>query len=421
MIHTANDYKKLRRQLLAAAILTLATSAPIVAGIFGIGQPGRNGAPGQDTYERGDMGYYHSAGRCWLAGKNPYIYKNFEAYNVGAAVRLEFFSYAPTISLLAMGYGLLPRATANNLCAALNFAALIGLAFMTYRLAARQRDDGRPEGLTSGAWIPAAVVLAGPSSSVVIWVGNVALIVALLIVVGWELRHRGHPVLAGAIIAMATIKPQLAMLPFLWMALTPRGSWKFLASFTIAALVLSSGALLTIGLIPTATTWIDSVKTFRHQNFVTTGPLQMLPFTTGLESLMVTAGVKDPPFMAPVAVGLAALIFVKRRRFLPDDILPILLLISLGVIMAHSYDFVLMAPAYAALWRHVRGRPGPMLVALGLVALLNVPRAFLRVVLPDVAIFWQWRTVIDLILLGWLVALNCFTHPRSEAETIGNT
>ena len=177
---------------------------------------------------------------------------------------------------------------------------------------------------------------------------------------------------------------------------------------------------MTVGLIPTATTWIDSVTTYKHANFVTLGH-RYLAITTGLQSLLVAVGVKDPPDMTFLAVGLVALIFVKRRRFLRDDVLPILLMISLGVTIAHSYDFVALAPAYAAFWRHVRGRPVPMVVFLGLIGLLDVPRAFLRVVLPDVAILWQWRTIIDLVLLGWLVALNLFARPRPEGSTITET
>ena len=226
---------KSRRQVFIVGILTLAACVPLVVGVFGIGQPG---------YARVDMAYYHSAGRCWLAGANPYIFKNLNAHNVGPPLdpdALPAFAYPPTISLFVIGYGLLPRVAADALCGALNFVTLIGLAYVTYRLTAMPRDDGSPEIPMSSAWVPTVLVLAGPYASVVIWGGNFSLIVTLLLVVGWAVRYRGHPVLAGIMVAMATIKPQLALLPFLWMVLTPGGGWKFVASFVVTALILSSG------------------------------------------------------------------------------------------------------------------------------------------------------------------------------------
>ena len=79
---------------------------------------------------------------------------------------------------------------------------------------------------------------------------QLGLLVAALIAGAAACTVRGHLFLAGALLAMATIKPQMALLPFAWFALWTLGAWSLRKSLllgfgtTLAVLIVASELML---------------------------------------------------------------------------------------------------------------------------------------------------------------------------------
>lgn len=79
---------------------------------------------------------------------------------------------------------------------------------------------------------------------------QLGLLVAALIAAAAACTVRGHLFLAGTLLAMATIKPQMAVLPIAWFALWTLGDWKVRKSLllgfgtTLAALIVASELML---------------------------------------------------------------------------------------------------------------------------------------------------------------------------------
>ena len=81
---------------------------------------------------------------------------------------------------------------------------------------------------------------------------QLALVVACLLTAGAWLVHRGHLVTAGVVLAFATIKPQMALLPLLWFILWASGNWRsrwrLLLGFGVTiTLLIGAGELLLPG------------------------------------------------------------------------------------------------------------------------------------------------------------------------------
>jgi hypothetical protein len=102
---------------------------------------------------------------------------------------------------------------------------------------------------TNGSeWVRAALLLAALASYPVLFaihLGQLALVVAALLVLHWRLLRAGHPVLAGIALGLAFVKPQdVALVP---VALLLSGRWKATAACAATVAVLGGGVLLALG------------------------------------------------------------------------------------------------------------------------------------------------------------------------------
>ncbi|HEY9287719.1 MAG TPA: glycosyltransferase family 87 protein, partial [Candidatus Dormibacteraeota bacterium] len=148
----------------------------------------------------------------------------------------SFFLFAnpPPLAWLFTPLTLVPPLAAYLVVAALSLAALMGAAALT---------------VSSGGWrIRIVFVLGALAWYPVVYslrLGQVTLIVAALVVWSWWLDRRGWPEAAGAILALAVIKPQLVLLvaPCLLIA----GRYRLVLSWLIVTLILGVGSLLSLG------------------------------------------------------------------------------------------------------------------------------------------------------------------------------
>ena len=166
---------------------------------------------------------FWAAGRMIVDGAAAQIY-DIEAHRAVertvTAVGILPFPYPPAFALLLAPFGALPFGFA--------FTTWVALTGLFYVIAAR-------------AWMPVRLALAQPSALVNGFIGQNAFLTSGLFLAGLHLL-KTRPLLAGAVLGLLVIKPQLAiMLP---VAMIAGRHWH-----AVAGGALSASALLLIGLV----------------------------------------------------------------------------------------------------------------------------------------------------------------------------
>ena len=119
--------------------------------------------------------------------------------------------------------------------------------------------------------------LASPQIAQGFRLRQLGFVVALLLALAAFLIQRNHVILAGVIVAVATIKPQMIILPFAWFAVWTFGDlrrrWKFLAGFLVSlALLVGAGQWILPGWLRD---FAAGLVAYRKYGPVTT-PLQLV-------------------------------------------------------------------------------------------------------------------------------------------------
>jgi hypothetical protein len=111
------------------------------------------------------------------------------------------------------------------------------------------------------------------------------------------------------------------------------------------------------------------------------------------------------PQLFPLAIVLTGVLWWYHSRLIIDDVIGILLAISLLFGLAHHYDLVVLAPLLAAFWRHVHNRPGATLVAIALMLAMLFARAYLMTFVHN-ELLLQYRVPLLLGTTIWLLVMS---------------
>jgi hypothetical protein len=162
------------------------------------------------------------------------------------------WSYPPSIMLLAPPFGVLPYVPALIIFTALGIAAYFAVLLRRF-----------------GDWRLVGLVAISPAAIICLNSGQFAYaITALLVAIFWRLDRR--PILAGVLIGVLSLKPQLGL--FLPVMLIASGRWQ---TFGVAALTTLALAALTTALFGVQP-WIDYLHNgIPAQNFVLRDPLML--------------------------------------------------------------------------------------------------------------------------------------------------
>lgn len=297
----------------------------------------------------------------WMYGRaawesDPARYYDMATYlsvlgqQVGAGYPGQLWSYPPSALLIAAPFGLLPYLPALALW------TLLGLAALAAAMRLWTRD-----------WRIVALVVASPASLFGLMSGQFACFAAaiLLAMLHWR---RSRPLLAGALIGLLTVKPQLALLVPL-MLLAAR-DWR-----VIAGAALSVGVV--VGLV--ALLWGGDIwqvyltQGIANQSLVLSDPDHLAgPFMPTLFMNLRVMGV--PPATAGTVQSVLALLAVIllwwtfARRPAADELRANALFLACAISATPymlSYDsLALAAMAVLIAERGVGGRHWPLLVYL---------------------------------------------------------
>lgn len=381
------------------AVLVLAPLCALLAatGIAGVGR----GGPGYWTSGR-DMHFLYAAGLAWLAGDSPYdmdVLTSYAATVPGVDpqhLAKSGFAYLPQVLPLSVLLTALPLRGATVLMTLLNLASIAVIALVCIRLAARVTSTPtavQPAGPPLWMFV-AVVVLGSPFTSHVLWLGQTSLLMTACILAAWYLARQGREVWAGVILALASSKIQLALLPLLWLALERRARL-VVAAVAALACVIALPLWASGGPVALAGDWLRALESYRN------GPYNSPSFrhTFSLESSLAAAGIPR------TSLGLAAVVsflLVWRRRHESTDLSILGALAAIGVlfIYAHDYDLVCLTPLFTALWMATAGHRRARLVLLASLAVVFLPNRALRGLdLPDAL---RWRETVVLAQLAWL-------------------
>ncbi len=323
MSQTAAARRRQRFVLAIAVASILPSLAEAYAVIWGAAQSftGRALRDGLDFWAGGFLALHHQVSKLF----DPLAYQAFLAANFGAQLPTHMWSYPPNYLLLAAGFDWLPPWTA---ILTFDLASLL-LLCLILRLAKLP-------------WLLVLAVATSPAALENLLEGQNAALMTVLIG-GGLLLIDSRPRLAGILIGLATLKPQLGLV--LPLNLLRRSRPGFCAA-VLAALALAALSLLAFG--PAAWSGFWHVTRPAMNNVLLTG--QPPAFAGGLISVFAACrhlGVA--PALALQASATAAAILLAATTKNP---VPLLILTALASPYLHAYDLLGVTLAVALLVRN---------------------------------------------------------------------
>jgi len=383
-----------------AGFLLCACAVLVVKGIIGVGVS-------QSMGTNVDTKYLYVAGLSWLEGLNAYDPE--VASRLGANLSLGGFFYPPQIAPLCLLLGAFPWAKAKVVMTLLNVLSAGVLAFFCVLLVKRPKVKMLKVPGSSPWWFIPAIIISNPLTIYVIWLGQTTLIAAAALVSGWYYAYRDRWVLSGILIAISSIKPQLSLLVILWLLLERR--WQLLAVAAATTLILCLVPMAISGPIDVFFHWFASLG--EHKNVFSNVLGSGAVFS--IQNLLYAAGIKVPQLF-PLGIILTGLLWWYRSRLIIDDVVGILVAISLLFGLAHHYDLVALAPMLAAFWRHVPNRQGATLVAIALMLAMLFPRAHLMTFVHN-ELLLQYRVPLLLGATIWLLVMSFKRREEIQLES----
>jgi Glycosyltransferase family 87 len=344
-----------------------------------------------------DLEVFQAAGRSWLAGESPYDRSTLDRHFPRQGAYLPAFASPPVAAPFYMCLALLDEGTAMRLVFLLDLIAIGLLGWLTARMAWEPVTPGLLPASRDVIWYFPALFAFSTFTIQTLWLGQVSLVGAAALQGTWYLDRNRRPIAAGICLAVASIKPQMMMLPLLWFLLERR--WRLIVVSGLAALVLMAYPLAVNGPIAEMKAWLGAVQDYKTH----TPNLLGSCFVVGLPSLVAAAG---GPLLDLTLAGLVltGILWVFRHRICEDDVPALLPLISLAIVYGHDLDAVYLAPLAVSLTLHLRGRSLAGALVAALVVLFFVPSRLICQF--EVPLLDQWRSVICLVFFGWLLWLS---------------
>jgi hypothetical protein len=378
-----------------APLLLCACAAMLAFGVVGIG---RGGGFSQSN---GDMQFLYVAGTCWLRGVSPYSLGLMDVARTIPGIELERlqvgFAYPPLVAPLSMLLAAMPLAAARVAMTLLNLGCVAALSWLCVTLSS-QTYQTRPgqEPDPSLRWFVPVVVAGSPFTQHVLYMGQTSLLAITALLAGfWAVTQARREVLGGVLLAFSAIKPQVVVLPLLWLAFEKR--WRVWGVIAVVTVFLCAYPISLSGPIGLAREWLTAINRYEH------GPVQVAGFqhVFSLQSLLASSGLPAPS-LVPLALAGFYILWWRRATVPEGDVPGLLTAVSFLFVYAHDYDLAALAPFLTMLWTRIRQRTGASVAYSAMVALLFVPQRALRG--ASTGVLLHWREIIVLAMLAWAMA-----------------
>ncbi len=315
-----------------------------------------------------DFPIFWAAWRMVVAGATPYDPTSYAAV-LGVAGWLEYMAPAPWALVWVAPFGVLGASEAFLAWRTTSFVLLVASVFLAWPLFSRSRI-GRGSLLAALVFAPAFFA---------IYVGQLALVLALSVIVALRLYRADAPLLAGASLSVVLVKPQLVYLVLFLIGIRTLTDRRVRAVAVGMVLGLAAqmviGSLARPGLIVEWLSWVTSdappsylvtptiPAVIRLVVYLTTGAVTSIPWVVVPALTLVAATVwsvrhRDASFEGVILMALPLSLLTTPHAMLYDQSL---------LLVCH----VLMLAAYAN-HRRPRQTVGVLAVQLVYVALLAV-------------------------------------------------
>ncbi|HVK54734.1 MAG TPA: glycosyltransferase family 87 protein [Burkholderiales bacterium] len=362
--------------------------------MFGVAGLGHGGMASTN----GDARFLYVAGQLWQSGLSAYGQENALTLSVHPdlvdVVSRYDFAYPAIIAPLCLLLASFPWDQAKLLMTCINVSGALMLGLLVARLGLR----GIPT--SSGArWLMAAFVIGNLTTAYVVWAGQTTILVSVALIAGWHFIRSGKSVLGGALIGVTLLKPQLVFGVFLWLILERR--WKTLVTAAGVALLLAIYPISIIGPIDLLENWYMAISHYPAASYNSLGSRMVF----GVQSILHALGVPAPGWTPFVSIVLIGALWRIRTKLMPDDILPLLVGVTLLFGYAHGYDLIIvLTPMIPAFFYHLSGRPLASAMGFCLFLLFTLPNSLLEP--TGVPVLLHMRVLVLGVGLIWLFLLS---------------
>lgn len=381
----------------------LGTVAFVAVVVFGFGK-----VPGSWMY---DFDWFYSAGHCLHSGLSQYDGPCMRRELAGLVDRkVGGLAYPPNFATVAYLIALGPRVVSAAVFYVLGIVATVALAAAAVRIARRDGvvlHGGLP--LASG-WLIAIVFGASPVWAAV-WMGQFTLLFAVLVWGGIYAAYSERPVLAGLMLGLAAIKPQLVIFVFFWLLLERR--WLVVMVAGAVGVAMAAPLFAEFGLAQSFADWSMALKIYGQDQYNVLGSDQVM----GIPSLIAAAGFVPPPVWLATLIGLGATaalwIFARAPR--PLALTVTFLIVLQMLVFSRQYDFPMLIPALGLIavtsasgLRHV--------LFFGIASLLFVLPLQFATAATDFTVLHHFRTALLLGMAVFVVAMLIRRERSARAE-----
>ncbi len=323
-------------------------------------------SPGQDWH------VFYNAARLVFEGKLAALYDGHRFTEIMnqrfgmPSAGLHPWLYPPNFLLLLLPFGVLSFAASLVLFLGVTFGAIMA-AFSTIALRGRQ--------------LYVASLILSPAAALTVCLGQNAFLTGALLVGGFGMLAR-RPIVAGALLGLATYKPQLwLMVPI---ALIAGRSWKALASALATGALFAAASVAVFGIRPW-TDWI-SLMSGASDVFNRLSEVEMLKGESVYACIVMLGGSPGLANLLQIAAALAAAgaVWWIYSRPAPKDLRLAVLLSAALLATPHVmvYDAVLLVIAATIVF--LRGleegfRPGELAITLLAWTITAVPPSLLKI------------------------------------------
>ncbi len=376
--------------LVSVAVVSLALLSLYLIGIRGM----MKAAPFGD-----DFLVFYRAGNLFMNGQDPWL---------TLMTTSQPFSYPPhSLSIIAI-YNLFSENTALALHAGV---CILSIFVICYCANVWFLKIESLRSMTIAQVLALGLIIGNPYMATSLYQGQMTLPVTAALCLSWLLINRNRRVLAGVLLVVATLKPQLAILYILWLLLALE--WRVLLIGGTLSLLAIVPAMSTLGFLTPATSWLTSLAAYAAI------PINMpgSAYVVGLDSLFVAHGYQPNSVVLSVtSLLLTAGLFLLRKHISEFLVLQILIVLSFTFFFVHDYDYVATVLVWAsALMLALNGNSLSRLsIWFAMSVIFFMPQRLIRDI--DIPLIIHSRT---LLLLAMLTLLVMWSAPVRRSMAAG--
>lgn len=310
----APDLNAFAQRYGSIAVLALSLLALYVVGIQGLFKA----APLGD-----DFRVFYRAGSLFAEGRDPWL---------SMMDTSQPFSYPPHAVSVLSAYTVFPEHIALGLHIVVSLLSIAVLCYCANRWFLHIGDFRHitlPQSMALG------LIIGNPYTATSLYQGQMTLAVTAALSLSFLLLQEKKRVAAGILLAIATLKPQLAIFYILWLLLSLELG-VLLVGGVVAALCIIPASII-LGPLTPMTSWLASLHGYADVAINMPGS----PYVAGFESLLAAHGLYAGalPFAALGAIVVITA-FLLCRWMEPFMALQLLLVTACSFLFVHDYDYV---------------------------------------------------------------------------------